>query len=334
MERQKLCIVTDAWLPQVNGVVTTLTNLVKQAESNGWEVLVIHPGMFPGIPAPRYSEVKLCFTFGIKKMIRDFDPDHLHIATEGPLGISARISYRRRQYTTAYHTQWAMFLKDIMNIPESLTWKYVSWFHENGKVMVPTPSIRDELSSKNIRAEIVLFSRGVDLGHLKATVKHKKNKKPRLLSVGRVSREKNLDAFCSLDSNLYDLVVVGDGPYLAELKTRYPHVEFKGMLRGTDLANEYKLADCMVFTSVKDTFGLVIIESQCQGTPVAAFPVKGPIDVILPETGAMDKDISTAINAALKLDRNTCRDVAMKRYSWQRAWEDFKGNLVSHEDSN
>jgi glycosyltransferase involved in cell wall biosynthesis len=197
MEKQKLCIVTDAWLPQVNGVVTTLTNIVKQAENEGWEVLVIYPGMFPNISAPKYPEIKLSWAWGIKKKIADFNPTHLHIATEGPLGLAARISYRREQYTTAYHTQWPMFLKDIIGLPENITWKFIRWFHEHGKVMVPTPSIRADLLSHGIKSNVVLFSRGVNLTTLKPTIEHKPNKKPVLLSVGRVSVEKNLDVFCN-----------------------------------------------------------------------------------------------------------------------------------------
>jgi glycosyltransferase involved in cell wall biosynthesis len=330
MEKQKLCIVTDAWLPQVNGVVTTLTNIVKQAENEGWEVLVIYPGMFPNISAPKYPEIKLSWAWGIKKKIADFNPTHLHIATEGPLGLAARISFRREQYTTAYHTQWAPFLKDIIHLPKSITWKFIRWFHEHGKVMVPTPSIQEELVSQGIRSEVVLFSRGVDLTTLNPTIEHKHNKKPVLLSVGRVSVEKNLDVFCQLDKDKYDLVVVGDGPYLPKLKEKYPHVRFTGILRDVALANEYTYADCMVFTSVKDTFGIVIIESQCLGTPVAAYPVKGPIDVIQNSTGSMNFNLELAIEKALLLDRNECAKTARQQYSWSSSWQQFKANLVKH----
>lgn len=328
MAKQKLCIVTDAWLPQVNGVVTTLTNLIEQAEKDDWEILVIHPGLFPGISAPVYKEIKLCFTFGLKQKIIEFNPDHLHIATEGPLGLAARISFRRTQYTTAYHTEWADFLNDLLYIPKRLTWKYVRWFHSHGKVMVPTKSIKTELANHDIQAEIVLFGRGVNLSYLKPTVKHTNNKKSRLLNVGRVSVEKNLDVFCSLDHNKYELILVGNGPYLEKLKSKYPHVQFLGLKKGTELANEYAKADCMVFTSVKDTFGLVIIESQSLGTPVAAFPVKGPIDVVLPETGILDNNIEIAIEKALLLDRKNCAKIAKNTYNWTEVWDNFKSNLV------
>ena len=330
----RLCIVTDAWWPQINGVVTTLTNLVREAEADGWEVLVIHPGLFPNRAAPGYPEVQLCWPWGVRGMVRKFAPDHLHIATEGPLGLMARISFRRWALTTAYHTQWAHYFKRLFHIPESWTWNFVRWFHQHGKVMVPSPSIRTELIKQRIKAEVVLFGRGVDLDNLKPYIAHTANPRPRLLSVGRVSKEKNLDVFCELDHNKYDLVMVGDGPYLPELRQRYPQVTFLGMLQGADLANEYIKADCMVFTSHSDTFGLVIIESQCMGTPVAAFPVQGPVDVCLPETGVMDPDINTAIGTALLLDRTICAKTAQDRYNWPAAWCQFRANLVEHKDDD
>ena len=328
----KLCIVTDAWHPQINGVVTTLSNLVREAKAHGWEVMVIHPGLFPNRAAPGYPGVQLCWPWGVRKMVRKFAPDHLHIATEGPLGLMARISFRRWTLTTAYHTQWAHYFKRLFHIPERLTWSFVRWFHQHGKVMVPTPSIQRELIAQGIKAEVVLFGRGVDLTNLRPYIAHTTNAKPRLLSVGRVSKEKNLEAFCQLDSNKYDLVMVGDGPHLAELKRAYPAVQFMGMLQGPDLANEYVKADCMVFTSHTDTFGLVIIEAQCLGTPVAAYPVKGPIDVIMPDTGVMGDSISKAVKSALKLDRSRCAQVAKDRYSWPAAWQQFRKNLVLHDD--
>lgn len=331
----KLCIVTDAWLPQVNGVVTTLINLVKEAERDGWEIMVIHPGLFNSIPAPLYSDVRLCFTFGLKQMIRKFNPDHLHIATEGPLGLAARISFRNKTFTTAYHTQWPLFLKDIANIPEWITWKFVKWFHGNGKVMVPTASVAEELLKRNIGESVVLFGRGVDLKYLKPTIKHKKNNKPVLLYVSRASKEKNIDVFCNLSKYFNaELVFVGDGPYLQELKDKYTDVIFKGKLVGEDLANEYVRADCFVFPSVKDTFGIVMIEAQCLGTPVAAWPVTGPLDVIeRGVTGCMDVNLSYAIAGAMKLDRKKCQKFAKNKYSWKSAWLQFKSNLVEHSDN-
>jgi len=332
MERTRLCIVTDAWLPQVNGVVTTLTNLVEQAEKDNWEVLVLHPCLFKNYSAPGYPEIKLSVPLGLKKMIKDFAPHYLHIATEGPLGIAARISFRNRTFTTAYHTNWPEFLNNIFFIPPKITKKFLTWFHHNGKVMVPTESIRQQLVKENIGKEVVLFSRGVDLDRLKPYIKHSNNKKINLLCVSRLSKEKNLDAFCSLDPSKYQLVLVGDGPYRDELIKKYTHVYFTGVLKGTDLANEYVKADCFVFPSKTDTFGLVMIESQCLGTPVAAYPVNGPIDVILEQTGVMDNNLEYAVEKALKLDRNICQAKAREVYNWTFAWNQFKSNLIQHND--
>jgi glycosyltransferase involved in cell wall biosynthesis len=333
MERTRLCIVTDAWLPQVNGVVTTLTNLVEQAEKDNWEVLVIHPGLFKNYSAPGYPEIKLSWPYGLKAMIKDFKPHHLHIATEGPLGLRARISFRNNTFTTAYHTCWPEFLKNIFNIPESITWRYVKWFHGNNNVMVPTDGIRSQLYRKNVSKNVSLFSRGVNLENLKPTISHRpSDQKIKLLCVSRISKEKNLDAFCSLNPKKYELVLVGNGPYFDELKKKYPWVYFLGTLKGRDLANEYVNAECFVFPSLTDTFGLVMIEAQSLGTPVAAFPVNGPIDVILPETGVMDKDLDTAIEKALMLNRNKCMNATRNKFNWPSAWKQFKLNLIDHKD--
>jgi len=333
MERTRLCIVTDAWLPQVNGVVTTLTNLVDQATNDGWDVLVIHPGLFYNIPAPGYPEVQLSWPYGLKQMIKDFKPHHLHIATEGPLGIRARISFRNKTFTTAYHTNWPQFLKNILKVPTWITWKFVKWFHSNGRVMVPTKGIKEELEQHNVGESVVLFGRGVNLDNLKPSILHRpSDQKTKLLCVSRISKEKNLDAYCNLNLKKYQLVLVGDGPYKEELMQKYPWVYFSGTQKGRNLANEYVNAECFVFPSVTDTFGLVMIEAQCLGTPVAAYPVNGPKDVILPETGVMDINLDTAIEKALMLNRGKCMKAAREKYNWLSAWEQFKLNLIEHND--
>ena len=199
--------------------------------------------------------------------------------------------------------------------------------------MVPTKGIKQELEQQCVGESVVLFGRGVDLDDLKPSVIHKPStKKIKLLCVSRISKEKNLDAFCNLNSKKYDLVLVGDGPYRDELKKKYPSVDFTGTLKGKQLADQYVSADCFVFPSKTDTFGLVMIESQCLGTPVAAYPVNGPKDVILPETGIMDDDLEKAIEMALKLSRNKCKKKAQNTYNWQNAWQQFKQNLIVHDD--
>lgn len=328
----KLCIITDAWHPQVNGVVTTLENIIKQARLDGWEVFVIHPGLFHSISAPRYKEVSLAYPRGMIKMIRNFNPDHLHVATEGPLGLCARIAFRKKIYTTAYHTQWDDIAKDLIGLPKFITRMYIRWFHEHGQVMVSTKSVENYLMSINVKARIKYLHRGVDLDKQKVTKKIIRGDKPVLISVGRVSKEKNLDIFCKLDHTKFDLVLVGDGPMLDQLKENYPHVRFTGALYGSDLANEFASADCMVFTSKKDTYGLVIIESLCNGTPVAAYPVTGPIDIIDDNFGAIDNDIVIAIQKALLTDREKCATIAKNKFTWKSVWEQFKINLVDFEE--
>lgn len=330
MAAPKLCIVTDAWLPQVNGVVTTLVNIVDQAKKEGWDVLVIHPYMFKvGMQAPNYKEIRLTIPFGLKKKIEKFNPDYLHIATEGPLGLSARIGFRREVYTTAYHTQWPEFLKDIIKIPTFITLKYLKWFHSHGAVMVATKSIAQYLKEKNISNNVKYLTRGVNLDLLTPNLEIEKDSRPLLLSVGRVSKEKNLEVFCNLDHKKYKLILIGDGPILNELKLKYPGVIFTGMLKGSELANYYASADCLVFTSKKDTFGLVMIEAMKFGTPIAGYPVPGPIDIVTDDCGAISDDIEKAILKALTVDRDKCKKTS-SIYTWKQTWNEFKDNLVDY----
>lgn len=333
MEKPKLCIVTDAWHPQVNGVVTTLDNIVKQARLDGWEVLVIEPSMFVNFPAPSYPEVRLSLPIRMLRLIKKFKPDHLHVATEGPLGLRARVAYRKKVYTTAYHTSWDDIAKDIIGIPKSWTRNYMRWFHGHGQVMVSTRSVEDYLRHHYIADNIKYLTRGVNLEKLKPDIQRKDRVKPVLLSVGRVSKEKNLDAFCILDHDKYDLRVVGDGPILKDLRAKYPYVTFTGVLKGSELANEYLNADCFVFTSKKDTFGLVMIEAMSMGTPVAAYPVIGPIDVIRDGvTGFCDEDLEVAVQKSLTLDRREIQSIARTYYTWKNTWEQFKNNLVEYAE--
>lgn len=267
------------------------------------------------------------------KMIKKFKPDHLHVATEGPLGLRARIAYRKKVYTTAYHTAWDDIAKDIIGIPKSWTRNYMRWFHGHGQVMVSTKSVENYLIEHRIAENIKHLTRGVDLDKLKPTTQRKTNTKPVLLSVGRVSKEKNLDAFCNLDHDRYDLRMVGDGPILKDLKSQYPYVTFTGTLSGSDLANEFLNADCFVFTSKKDTFGLVMIEAMSMGTPVAAYPVTGPIDVVRNGvTGFCDEDLEVAIQKSLELNRREIQSIARMYYTWKNTWEQFKNNLVEYDE--
>ena len=333
---KRLTIVTDTWDQSVNGVYTTLKNTVKEAEKDGWIVTVIHPGLFKHCRAPGSHDVMLSLPFGMGKKIDASNPDHIHVAVEGPLGIAA-VRYCKKiniKYTTAYHTKWPEFLKHIYKIPENITIKGLRWFHKGSeRVLTTTQTMVDELRDQGISDKGVAWTRGVDADTY-SEPRHEwyswqDNPPVKLVSVGRVSKEKNLDAFCKLDPYYYDLTVVGDGPYLEELKETYPHVKFVGMKHGKELAEYYRDAEVMVFTSKTDTFGLVMIEAMYMGTPVAAYPVPGPKDVIKQHvTGYVHNDIKFAIGKCLAMDRKRVSDVARKQWTWRKAWEIMRNNLV------
>jgi glycosyltransferase involved in cell wall biosynthesis len=337
--KNRLTIVSDAWdievngVKQVNGVITTLKNCIREAEQEGWIVTVIHPGMFKHFTAPGYQDVIISLPFGIGKMIEESLPDHIHIAVEGPLGLAARNWCRKHQrpYTTAYHTKWPEFLQHLYGIKPDVTAKVLRWFHKGSvSVLTTTDTMARELKQSGITDQAVAWTRGVDaINFTNPRYENTIGEKIKLVSVGRVSKEKNLDVFCGLSPERYELTVVGDGPYRAELQAKYPHVNFVGMKKGAELADEYRNADVMVFTSLADTFGLVMIEAMYLGTPVAAFGVTGPVDVITPGvTGCMSNDIELAIYGATKLDRKICADYAREQWTWNNAWHIMRDNLV------
>jgi glycosyltransferase involved in cell wall biosynthesis len=331
--KNRLTIVSDAWAPQVNGVVTTLENCIREAEQEGWQVTVIHPDNFRNFKCPGYDDVIIALPFGIGKMIRESKPDHIHIAVEGPLGLAAMrwCKKHKRPYTTAYHTKWPEFLQHLYGLNPKRTTKALKWFHKGSvSVLTTTETMAKELRVAGITDRAVAWTRGVNATNFANPRHHVEiGDKVKLVSVGRVSKEKNLDVFCSLNPDNYDLTVVGDGPYLAELKAKYPHVKYVGVKKGAELADEYRNADVMVFTSLTDTFGLVMIESMYMGTPVAAFPVTGPVDVIDQDiTGYMDEHIELAIAKALGIDRQLCSDFARNKWTWKQAWHIMRDNLV------
>jgi glycosyltransferase involved in cell wall biosynthesis len=334
--KNRLTIVTDAWAPQVNGVVTTLENCIREAEQEGWLVTVIHPGNFKNFKCPGYDDVIISIPFGLGKMIEESNPDHIHIAVEGTLGIAAVrwCKKNKHPYTTAYHTKWPEFLQHIYGVSPKITTKVLKWFHKGSQhVLTTTETMVKELRDQGITDKAVAWTRGVN-----ADVYDFPRYEPfevtaldsiKLVSVGRVSKEKNLDVICALDPTKYELTIVGDGPYLSELKAKYPHVKFVGVKKGKELAAIYRDAEVMVFPSLADTFGLVMIESMYMGTPVAAFPVTGPIDVIDQDvTGYMHDNIEKAIGEALTLDRKACADAARTKWTWNHAWHIMRDNLV------
>lgn len=330
----RIMIVTDAWAPQVNGVVRTLSTVAAELRAMGHVVAVIGPDQFHTVPCPTYPDIALALMprRRLVRMIEAFNPDALHIATEGPLGMAARSWAKRRglAFTTAFHTRFAEYIHARMGIPTRPIYAWMRRFHGAGKgIMVATESLRRELLQRGFR-NIRPWTRGVDLELFKPEPHEDWGlPAPVFLYVGRVAVEKNINAFLDLDLP-GSKVVVGDGPQLEPLRRSYPHVVFVGPRYGTALARSYAGADVFVFPSLTDTFGLVILESLACGTPVAAYPVTGPMDVMANANGtigAMNSDLRTAALEALRADRAACRAHA-ERYSWRSCAEIFLSHLV------
>jgi len=333
----KIALVTDAWHPQVNGVVRTLETVIRLLRDRGHEILVISPDQYRSVPAPSYPEIRLAFARArtIGKRIESFGADAVHLATEGPLCIQARRWCRRkgRPFTTAYHTQFPEYMAKRTRLSPRIFWPFIRWFHQKSEtIMVSTESVRKQLRSEKL-AHVHHWSRGVDLQNFRADVpppaEYAQLARPIQLYVGRVAIEKNIEAF--LDSNQPgSRVVVGDGPALEGLKARYPEVHFVGRKSGTALAGYYAGADVFVFPSKTDTFGLVIIEALACGTPVAAYPVTGPIDILTAKNGAMDGNLDAAIQRALTLDSADCIAHG-QQFSWDASASQFFNGLVSQD---
>jgi glycosyltransferase involved in cell wall biosynthesis len=330
---KRILIITDNLLDQINGVVTTFKNLEIIANNDGCTFVYIHPGLFNYIDAPGYPEVKLSLPWNIGKRIQEADADHIHIATEGPLGFAARCWLDRRgwKYNTSYHTKFPEFMKKIYHIPESWTYWYVRWFHKHsGRVLTTTQTMVNELQEHGFRSDIIPWTRGVDRNIFKSSLRHDYSEvgKIYLLNVGRVSKEKGLDDFCNINIPGAVKIIIGDGPYRPELEKRYPDVQFLGSKTGKELATYFANADVFVFPSVNDTFGVVIIESLAVGTPVAAYPVPGPIDILEQDvTGYMHTNLQTAVQEALKLDRQVVEKQS-QHWTWTNCWTIFKENLI------
>jgi glycosyltransferase involved in cell wall biosynthesis len=324
----KILIVTDAWEPQVNGVVRTLKMTRRELESAGHAVEVLSPLGFRSMPCPTYPEIHLALTTRreLERRIDAIAPDRLHIATEGPLGWGVRrIALRRGwQFTTAYHSRFPEYVHARFRLPVAWSYALLRRFHNAGvATLAPTPAIVDDLNARGFeRAR--LWSRGVDLAMFQADGERlpRKNGEPVFLYVGRLAVEKQVDAFLKLDLP-GEKWVAGEGPERARLEARYPGVRWFGVLDGTELARLYRSADVMVFPSVTDTFGLVMVESMACGTPVAAFPVPGPIDVVGQSGGGvLDHDLREACMRALQLPRDAVRRHA-EQFSWGAATRQF-----------
>ncbi len=328
----RIAIASDAWSPQVNGVVNTLKQTREQLLAEGHEVLMITPEGRRTFPCPTYPEIRLAFFQG-RKIARELDayrPDCIHIATEGTLGLAVRRYCRKRGYpfTTAYHTQFPEYVRARVPIPVSWTVAILRWFHRPAaRILVATNSIRNLLERRGFR-NVVIWTRGVDTTVFTTGNAHDYDlPRPIWVSVGRVSVEKNIEEFLNLRLP-GSKVVIGDGPDRLRLMHAYPECYFPGYRFGPELAAHLAGADVFVFPSKTDTFGLVMLEAMACGVPVAALPVTGPIDVVQHRlTGVLKHDLERACIEALQIDRQACRDHALSR-SWSRATQQFLSQLV------
>ncbi len=328
----RLALVTDAWIPQVNGVVRTLGQTIREIEREGHEVVVISPADFRTIPCPTYPEIRLSVFAGraVHRRLAALAPDAVHIATEGPLGMAARNWCVRGglPFTTAYHTQFPEYVRTRFPIP--LAWSYaaVRWFHRRAaRTLVTTPSMQQLLESRGLR-NLALWGRGVDTDLFRPRDKQWLDlPRPVWLYFGRVAVEKGVEDFLRLALPGTKLVV-GDGPACKSLRRRYPDAVFAGYRHGEDLAAHIAASDVFVFPSRTDTFGLVLLEAMACGVPVAAYPVTGPIDVVVDGvTGILDEDLQRAALAALQLDPAACRAHALAR-SWAASTRQFLSALA------
>lgn len=351
----RILIATDAWAPQVNGVVQTLSQVIAHLQQEGHEVRLIHPGLFRTLPCPTYPEIRLAlWPFKLlKQQLDEFQPQAIHIVTEGPIGLAMRLLAHARKlpFTTAYHTQFPEYVKARTGIPVQLTAALLRWFHRPSRaVMVPTQTVIQTLEARGLH-NCVLWQRGVDLSifnpaqsaasrHLSHSPLHLAEddpaqlnvlrqlhlsniQKPVFLYAGRVAIEKNLEAFLNLELP-GEKWIAGDGPARKSLEAQYPQARWFGMLNHAALAELYKQADVFVFPSLTDTFGLVLLEAMASGCPVAAFPVNGPLDVVGDSgAGVLDWNLKKAALEALKIDRETPVAHA-RRFTWSNcAWQFF-----------
>jgi glycosyltransferase involved in cell wall biosynthesis len=327
----KIAMVTDAWEPQVNGVVRTLKNTARELQAMGHTAEMVTPLEFRTLPCPTYPDIRLSILPGAKvtRGLAAFDPDAIHIATEGPLGLAARRFALSRDipFTTAYHTRFPEYIQARTGMPLSWTYAFLRWFHGPSRaVMAPTLVVSKDLEAVGF-TNVVLWSRGVDLDIFKAVKARRLNTKPPIfLYVGRVAVEKNVEAFLELDLP-GSKWVAGTGPALAGIRARHPEVNYLGVLNQFELAQVYASADVFVFPSKTDTFGLVLLEAMACGLPVAAYPVTGPLDVLGDsKAGVMHENLRTACLAALELKRDDAAAHARK-FSWRAATEQFMSHL-------
>lgn len=330
----RLALITDAWSPQVNGVVRTLQEMVKHLQADGHEVMVISPDQYSSLPCPGYSEIRLALG-GMGRIggrLEQYAPDAIHIATEGPLGVAARRYCLRKAlpFTSAYHTQFPDYVAKRLGISPDLIWPYIRWFHApSHHILTATQSVRNQLANQGLH-HVAHWGRGVDLDcftpDAPAPELYAKLPRPIQLYVGRVAVEKNIAAFLQ-SGHEGTKIIVGDGPARAQLEAQYPDAHFVGVQKGRALAGYYVGADVFVFPSKTDTFGLVMIEALACGTPVAAHNVAGPIDIVTPQCGCLSDNLEQAIAIALTKNRQHCLAHG-RSFTWQKSAEQFVNALV------
>ncbi len=333
-----ILIVTDAWHPQVNGVVRSLERTAEELVKMGNRVEFLTSQDFRTLPCPTYPEIRLSLTHRgiVRRKIEEFDCEHLHIATEGPLGLMAASVAKKagRTFTTSYHTRFPEYVSARLPVPLSWSYSLLRRFHNaGGGCMVATRTLEKDLDGRGFH-NLMRWSRGVDETLFKpytGSVLPDSLPRPVFMYVGRVAVEKNLKAFLDLDL-MGSKVVVGGGPQLDTLRRAYPDAHFTGSKAGEDLARHYAAADVFVFPSLTDTFGNVLLEALACGVPVAAFPVMGPLDVIN-ETGAgvLSENLKEAAEAALDIPREHCRKTAMN-YTWSASARQFLDNCIAARD--
>jgi glycosyltransferase involved in cell wall biosynthesis len=328
----RILLVTDAWFPQINGVVRALSTTRDRLVERGHEVEVLAPDRFKSVPAPTYPEIRLalCTPNRAGRIIEDFQPDAVHIATEGPLGLCARHWLKKRnvEFTTSFHTLFPQYLKFRFGIPERWTFSGLRWFHNAGSAtMYNTPTLREMLASHGF-SRLARWVRGVDTKLFRPVTPAELNlPRPIQLYVGRVAVEKTLEAFLVLDTP-GSKVVIGDGPARRKLEANFPETIFLGPRFDENLVAAYCAADVFVFPSRTDTLGLVMLEAMACGIPVAAFPVHGPLDVVADSgAGRLNEDLAQAIRDALGIDPRICRQRALE-HSWDQSVVEFSENLA------
>lgn len=331
--KEKIVIITDAWIPQTNGVVTTLKNLVSFLEKN-YDVLVVHPGMFKGFDLVLYKEIRISIPIGMSKILKDFDPDYFHIATEGPLGMAAKRYCNKyyKKFNTSFHTNFPYLIKEFLHVPEKLTWLFLRFFHKGSeRILVTNEDVRNILSGEKFKSELVIWTRGIDSNKFYYEKRNKISKKINLLYVGRISKEKNLKKFCKLSKDSrYNCILIGDGPYRKKLEKKYPKVSFIGKVPNDKLYEWYQSVDVFFFPSLFDTFGIVMLEAIACGLPVVAYDITGPRTLIQKGINGYiiknDNQIHKAIRKCLRLDRQKISE-SVKDYTWENVTYIFISNL-------